>query len=49
VPANASVSLDYGPGPPARYATGLSAVFSTTGCFNKTASATGFFHGRVTQ
>jgi hypothetical protein len=49
VPANASVSLDYGAGPPSRYATGLSAYFSTTGCFNLTTSATAFFHARVAQ
>jgi hypothetical protein len=49
VPANASVSLDYGSGPASRYSTGLTAVYSTTGCFNKTASATAYFHGRIAQ
>jgi hypothetical protein len=46
VPANGSASINFGPGPPDRYSTGATAVFSTTGCFNKTASATAFFKGR---
>jgi hypothetical protein len=33
--------------PPDVYAAGVVAVFSTTGCFTKTASATAFFKGRV--
>jgi hypothetical protein len=33
--------------PPVRYTTGITAVFSTTGCFTKTASATAFFTGKV--
>lgn len=32
---------------PEGFTTGITAVFSTTGCFTKTASATAFFHGRV--
>lgn len=32
---------------PAAYSTGISAAFSTTGCFTKTASATAFFEGYV--
>ncbi|WP_397586798.1 hypothetical protein [Sphingobium fuliginis] len=30
---------------PARFSTGITAVFSTTGCFTKTASATAYFEG----
>lgn len=33
--------------PPEWFSTGITAVFSTTGCFTKTASATAFFHARV--
>lgn len=44
-PANNTVSLDFG-GTGDLYKTGLTAVFSTTGCFTKTASATAFFSGR---
>lgn len=32
---------------PARFSTGITIVFSTTGCFTKTASATAFFAGQV--
>lgn len=32
---------------PAAFATGITVVFSTTGCFTKTASATAFFSGEV--
>lgn len=46
-PANATTSVNYGSGPPGVYSTGITAVFSSTGCFTKTASATAFFHGRV--
>jgi hypothetical protein len=45
-PANSTVSVDFGETTRA-YVTGLVAVFSTTGCFTKTASATAFFNGRV--
>lgn len=34
---------------PARFTTGLTAVFSTTGCFTKTASATAMFASQVSQ
>jgi hypothetical protein len=47
VPANQTIGISYGSGPPAVYSTGISAAFSTTGCFTKTASATAFFHGSV--
>ncbi len=43
---NSSVGINFN-GPPESYATGITAVFSSTGCFTKTASATAFFHGSV--
>lgn len=46
VPANSTASLDFGD-TTEPYVTGLTAVFSTTGCFTKTASATAFFKGRM--
>lgn len=46
-PANTSTSISFGSGPPDSYSTGITAVFSSTGCFTKTASATAFFKGRV--
>lgn len=33
--------------PPEVFSTGITIVFSTTGCFTKTVSATVFFHGRI--
>jgi hypothetical protein len=48
VAANSTVALSFGSGPPDRYSTGATAVFSTTGCFNKTVSATAFFKARTT-
>lgn len=45
-PANSTVSLDFGE-TAEPYVTGLTAVFSSTGCFTKTASATAFFKGRM--
>lgn len=47
VPANSTASAFNGSGPPDAYSTGITAVFSTTGCFTKTVSATAFFKGRV--
>lgn len=47
VAANSTVSINYNPGPPSVYGTGITAVFSSTGCFTKTASATAFFSGKV--
>lgn len=47
IDAGATVSIDYGVGPPAAFSTGISAAFSTTGCFTKTDSATAFFNGAV--
>jgi hypothetical protein len=34
---------------PRRFSTGLTLVYSTTGCFNQTKSATAFFNARVSQ
>lgn len=45
-PANSTVSIDFGE-TNEPYVTGLTAVFSSTGCFTKTASATAFFKGRA--
>lgn len=44
--ANQTVAIDFGE-TSEQYTTGLTAVFSTTGCFTKTASATAFFKGRA--
>lgn len=46
VAANSSVSIAYLDVPEA-FSTGISAAFSTTGCFTKTDSATAFIHGNV--
>lgn len=45
-PAGSTVSLDFG-GTAEPYSAGLTAVFSSTGCFTKTASATAFFKARA--
>jgi hypothetical protein len=45
-PANGTVSISFG-GPPDIYSRGIVAVFSSTGCFNKTASPTAFFKARA--
>lgn len=45
VPANTAVELAWIV--PASFTTGITAVFSTTGCFTKTASATAFISGMV--
>jgi hypothetical protein len=47
VPANNTISLGVYGAPPVVYTTGVVLVFSSTGCFTKTASATAFFSGRV--
>lgn len=44
---NSTQCLSYGSGPPSVYSTGITAVFSSTGPFTKTASATAAFVGRV--
>lgn len=45
VPAGVTVGLDFGE-QSEPYPTGLTVVFSSTGCFTKTASATAFFKFR---
>jgi len=47
VPANSVVSISFSGAPPDFYSTGIVAVFSTTGPFTKTSSATAFFKWRV--
>jgi hypothetical protein len=43
----ADSSLDIGFNPPLRFATGITAVYSSTGPFTKTASATAFISGEA--
>lgn len=45
VPATSTVGVTVSP--PEYFSTGITAVFSTTGCFTKTASATAMFSGDV--
>lgn len=45
IPANATSGRQLSP--PEAYSTGITLVFSTTGCFTKTASATAYFRGDV--
>ncbi len=45
-PADSTISISFD-GPPDIYSVGIVAVFSTTGCFIKTASATAFFKARA--
>lgn len=47
VAANSSQFINFAPQPPEWYSTGITVIFSTTGCFTKTESATAFFHGLV--
>lgn len=47
IPATTSIALNWAPQPPEWYSTGISAAFSTTGCFTKTLSATAFIHALV--
>lgn len=46
VPANATWGVDFGDTTD-QYVTGMTAVFSSTGCFTQTLSATAFFSGRM--
>lgn len=46
VAANGTACISFGAGPPSSYATGITAVLSTTGPLTKTASATGYFQAR---
>lgn len=45
--APGSVGLNFAPLPPEWYSVGIVVVFSSTGCFTKTVSAHGFFHGLI--
>jgi hypothetical protein len=45
--ANTTNYLNWAPQPPEWFSNGIVVVFSTTGCFTKTISATAFFHGIV--
>lgn len=47
VQANTTIAANWAPQPPEWYSTGIVAVFSTTGCFTKTASATAYIHALV--
>jgi hypothetical protein len=47
IPANSAAGISWDGAPPDFYSTGIVAVFSTTGPFTKTASATAFFKWRV--
>lgn len=42
-----AASINYNSGPVEIFTTGITASWSTTGCFTKTASATAFIHGSV--
>lgn len=46
-PATNTVSINWAPQPPEWNNLGIVAVFSSTGCFTKTLSATVFFHALV--
>ncbi len=45
-PANSTISISFN-GPPDIYSLGIVAVFSSSGCFIKTASPTAFFKARA--
>ena len=47
VAANSTASLASNGAPPTAFSIGITVVFSSTGCFTKTASATAFFRGAV--
>ena len=47
IPAASAAAISFDGSPPDYYSTGIVAVFSTTGPFTKTASATAFFKWRV--
>lgn len=47
VSANSSLGVSFIPGPPLAFSAGITATFSTTGPFTKTASSTAFFSGEV--
>lgn len=45
IAANSTIGVDFRPGPPVRFGTGITIGFSTTGCFTLTASTTAFISG----
>lgn len=45
--ANSSLSVSVGGGPPTAFSTGVTVVYSSTGPFTKTASATAFISGEA--
>lgn len=47
LPANSTMGASWSQGPPLVFSTGITVVFSTTGCFSKTASATAFISGET--
>lgn len=47
LPANTSVGVQWDARNPLSLNTGIVLVYSTTGCFTKTASATAFFAGQI--
>ncbi len=46
-PAGTTVGYSVDGMPAEKFSTGVVTVFSTTGCFTETKSATAFFHARV--
>ena len=46
IAANSTIGINFTPTPEA-FTTGITAVFSTTGCFTKTASATAYISGDI--
>jgi hypothetical protein len=47
VPANTTAGLNYAPGPPAAYSTGITVAISSTSCGTLTLSTVGFIHGMI--
>lgn len=47
IAASGYAFLNYAPQPPEWFSTGISAAYSTTGCFSKTISTGAFFHALV--
>jgi len=47
VGANSLQFINFAPQPPEFYSVGISVVYSTTGCFIQTTSATAFFHALI--
>lgn len=47
IPANGSNGVNYLPGPPSAFSTGITAVISSTPCATLTLATTGFIHGVI--